>query len=130
MTTTATSAALVLAGPGVLRPERRALAGFLAGCSGLTRGALRAGPAPGRGPAGPPPARSPGSLGERQRPAWETIPAPSSHAAIFARRAVFHVWNAFAWQRTGPQASPTPRVNGAFCGKGPGSASRQAKGRG
>ncbi len=37
MTTTTTSAALVPAGPVSSEPERLALAGFLAGYSGLTR---------------------------------------------------------------------------------------------
>jgi site-specific recombinase XerD len=37
MTTTTTSAALVLPGPVFSEPERLALAGFLAGYSGLTR---------------------------------------------------------------------------------------------
>src|SRR6266851_67378 len=37
MTTTTTSAALVPAGPVFSEPERHALAGFLAGYSGLTR---------------------------------------------------------------------------------------------
>jgi hypothetical protein len=37
MTTTTTSAALVPAGPVFSEPERLALAGFLAGYSGLTR---------------------------------------------------------------------------------------------
>jgi hypothetical protein len=56
MTTTTPSATLVPAAPVFTNTERLALAGYLAGYSGLTRPGLRAGPAPVRQlvPAAPP----------------------------------------------------------------------------
>src|SRR5215472_13001992 len=117
--------------PGVLRRERRALAGFLAGYSGLAREAYpldlrqfavrRARRQPG----------PPGSLGEQQRPGLGHDPAAiTRHRDLRAASRVLCLQIAFAWQRTGPRQALPSQVKGAFCVKGPGSAVRQAKGRG